>query len=409
MKYAIIGAGVSGLTVANLLKDGHDVKVFEKEKTPGGLIRCEKVEESLFHRCGGHVFNSRRQDVLDWFWGHFDREQEFIKADRNSVVFMPGGEEIPYPIENHIYGFPAEVQRKIIHDWLHLGGQPGNFEEFLQGRFGQTLYEMYFRPYNEKVWRRNLRSVSLSWLEGKLPMPTVEEMVFNNINQVKEKQFVHATFWYENTGGSQLIADRLSEGLTIRYENPVEMLKREKDGWLVLGEMFDRVVFCGNIKDLPPMLQGVETKGFANEIEQLEFHGTTTVFCEIAKNPYSWIYLPDSSYDAHRIICTGNFSPRNNAEGKMTATVEFTDYISEEDIRDHLKRIPLVRKYITHRYHRYTYPIQDHQTREMIKSFKAEMAAEGLYLTGRFADWEYYNMDVAMGAAMDLCTNNALF
>ena len=28
---------------------------------------------------------------------------------------------------------------------------------------------------------------------------------------------------------------------------------------------------------------------------------------------------------------------------------------------------------------------------------------DDFYLTGRFADWEYYNMDVAMGAAMDLC------
>ena len=28
---------------------------------------------------------------------------------------------------------------------------------------------------------------------------------------------------------------------------------------------------------------------------------------------------------------------------------------------------------------------------------------EGLFLLGRFAEWEYYNMDVAMGAAMDLC------
>lgn len=408
MKYAVIGAGVSGLTVASLLNGRHDVTVFEKGETPGGLIRCERVQGSLFHRCGGHVFNSKRQDVLDWFWGHFDREREFVKADRNSVVFMPGGEQIPYPIENHIYGFPADVQKKIIQDWLHLGGTPSNFEEFLLGRFGKTLYEMYFKPYNEKVWRRNLGSVSMSWLEGKLPMPTVEEMVFNNINQVKEKQFVHSTFWYEKSGGSQLIADRLSGGLNIRYGKTVESLKREKDGWVVQGESFDRVVFCGNIKDLPHILTGVDMKGYGQGIEHLEFHGTTAVFCEIENNPYSWIYLPDVSYDAHRIICTGNFSPANNAQGKMTATIEFTDYISEEDIKIHLKRIPLVKKYITHCYHRYTYPIQDHQTREMINAFKAEMSAQGLFLTGRFADWEYYNMDVAMGAAMDLCNNNAL-
>jgi len=28
--------------------------------------------------------------------------------------------------------------------------------------------------------------------------------------------------------------------------------------------------------------------------------------------------------------------------------------------------------------------------------------ANGLFLLGRFAEWEYYNMDAAMGAALDL-------
>jgi UDP-galactopyranose mutase len=36
---------------------------------------------------------------------------------------------------------------------------------------------------------------------------------------------------------------------------------------------------------------------------------------------------------------------------------------------------------------------------------KAILATYGLYFTGRFADWEYYNMDVAIGAAMDLVKN----
>ena len=41
----------------------------------------------------------------------------------------------------------------------------------------------------------------------------------------------------------------------------------------------------------------------------------------------------------------------------------------------------------------------------MIKQLKSHLVPMGLYMTGRFADWEYYNMDVAMGAAMDLCKN----
>lgn len=138
----------------------------------------------------------------------------------------------------------------------------------------------------------------------------------------------------------------------------------------------------------------------------MEYHGTTSVFCEIDKNPYSWIYLPDKSYDAHRIICTGNFSEINNASGlvdRITATVEFTDLISKDDILEQLKRIPLNPEYITHRYNQYTYPIQNSNTRKMISNLKEVLSSDNFFMTGRFADWEYYNMDVAIGAAMNLC------
>ena len=75
----------------------------------------------------------------------------------------------------------------------------------------------------------------------------------------------------------------------------------------------------------------------------------------------------------------------------------------KEDIIDNLTRIPLNPKYICHKYNKYTYPIQDANTRNTIKKIKSELALSGFFFTGRFADWEYYNMDVAIGAAMDLC------
>ena len=404
---AIIGAGVSGLTVAHQLKDKYKVTVFEKESTPGGLIRCKRVEGNLYHLCGGHVFNSKRQDVLDWFWSRFDKENEFVKADRNSVVFMTDGRHIPYPVENHIYLFNNETQKSFIEDLLVIARnedyEPTNFEEFLKHRFGDTLYRLYFKPYNEKVWRRSLKNVPLSWLEGKLPMPTVQEMIFNNINQVKEKSFVHSTFWYEKKNGSQYIADKLAEGIEIRYNSEIDNIERTTDGWLINGELFDLIVFCGNIKQLPAIIKGIDITKFTPDIDALEYHGTTSVFCEIDTNPYSWIYLPDSNYDSHRIICTGNFAASNNTPGTMTATVEFTDEISKEDIIEQLKRIPMHPKYLDHHYNKYTYPIQDTNTRNMIDTLKRELAKEQFHFTGRFADWEYYNMDVAMGAAIDLC------
>lgn len=56
-KVAVIGAGISGLTVAQLLKDKYHVTVYEKDDKPGGLIKCDRINGSLFHTCGGHVLS----------------------------------------------------------------------------------------------------------------------------------------------------------------------------------------------------------------------------------------------------------------------------------------------------------------------------------------------------------------
>lgn len=411
-KIAIIGAGVSGLTVAQLLKDKARVVVFEKESRAGGLIQCERVNGSLFHTCGGHVFNTKRQNVLDWFWQQFNKENDFIKTDRNSVIFLPNGQHIPYPIENFAYLLDEETQKSFIQDLLSISNSAGvtidNFQAFLRARFGDTLYNLYFEPYNKKVWRRELTEVPIDWLEGKLPMPTVQEIIYNNFNRVAEKQFVHSTFYYEKQDGSQLIANRLSDGLDIRYNAQIEQIEYADEYWKINKEVFDDVVFCGNIKDIPSIIKGVQLKGYTKSIEELNYHGTTSVFCEIDKNPYSWIYLPDDKYRAHRIICTGNFAQSNNGilpNGRITATIEFTDKVKKDEIIDNLKQIPLHPIYITHKYNRYTYPIQDKDTRDMISSLKQELAKIGFFMTGRFADWEYYNMDVAMNAAMETIDN----
>lgn len=421
-KIAIIGAGISGLSTAHFLKDKYEVTVFEKENRPGGLIRCRRVNGNLFHICGGHVFNSKRQDVLKWFWSKFIQNEEFSKTDRNSCVFMDKGDNslvhdnFPYPIENHMYLFNDEVQKKFYADLDEIDKVKGlnakftdyeSFGDFLRWRFGKTLYDMYFEPYNKKVWRRDLTTVPMSWMEGKLPMPTTQEMRDNNANKVEEKAFVHSTFWYEKNNGSQYIADKLAEGLNVIYNSNINSIEKNGEKWVVCGKEFDKVVYCGNIKDMIKVVKGIDFSKYELEVEALEYHGTTAVFCEIDKNPYSWIYQPSKQHESHRIICTGNFAESNNSdlpEGRITATVEFTDAISKEDILENLKKIPLHPKYLDHKYNKYTYPIQDANTRNMIKELKKDVSKNNFFFTGRFADWEYYNMDVAIGAAMDLCS-----
>jgi protoporphyrinogen oxidase len=404
---AVIGGGISGLSVANLLAENFNVKVFEKEAQPGGLIRCDRVNGHLYHKVGGHVFNSKRKDVLDRFWKFFDQNNEFIKADRNAVIALKVGQPIKYPIENHIYMLEDNTVKCIIRDMLGLSmrkteEEPANFEAFLLSRFGETLYELYFKPYNHKIWKQNLKKIPLSWLEGKLPMPTPEEIMFNNFTRLDEKSMVHNFFYYPKHNGSQFLADRLAENINIEYNTHIRRIEKDDVSWRVNGESFDAVIYCGNIKELPCIIGGIDMVAYYSKIDAFDFHGTTSVLCEIENNNYSWIYLPDSSYDAHHIICTGNFARLNNAAPDIkTATLEFTDKMEKEEILHQIKKIPFTLNYVTHAYTKYTYPVQHTDTRTVVTALKKKLEKENFFLSGRFAEWEYYNMDAAMGAAID--------
>lgn len=90
----------------------------------------------------------------------------------------------------------------------------------------------------------------MDWLEDKLPMPSVAEILLNNIGHINESAMVHSSFFYAKNGGSQFLADTLARGLKVRYRQEAVNILPKDGKWLVQGELFDRVVFTGNVRQL---------------------------------------------------------------------------------------------------------------------------------------------------------------
>ena len=84
----------------------------------------------------------------------------------------------------------------------------------------------------------------------------------------------------------------------------------------------------------------------------------------------------------------------------MTCTVEFTDFIMVEEILRELEMMPYHPKYLAHWHTLSSYPIQHSGTRAMVATLKERLARHKIYLVGRFAEWEYFNMDAAIASAM---------
>lgn len=411
MKIAIIGTGISGLSSANLLKDKHQVILFEKQERQGGLIKCDVVDTVLFHKVGGHVFNSRNQQVLDWFWSYFDRDKEFIKVRRNAKILFRE-KIIGYPIENYIYNLDKNTVSLIIKELITLQKKEqlspfdySNFEEFLKNNFGETLYNIYFKPYNKKIWKTDLSTVPMRWLEGKLPMPNLEEIVISNIVREEEDKMVHSTFFYPQKGGSQFIVDRLSEGLDIRVGSDINHIEKENGKYTVGNETgFDKIIYCGDIRKMPDYMDNAISSGIkTDKIKSLRSNGTSNLLCETDDNDISWLYIPEDFTRAHRIIYTGNFSPYNNGDRKRkTCVVEFSGKTEYDEMIPEIKKLPGNLTPVSYNYEPNSYVIHDIDTKQLIKDSKNILEKENIYLLGRFAEWEYYNMDKCIEAAMGL-------
>jgi protoporphyrinogen oxidase len=407
----IIGGGISGISLAKMLESTYDVTVLEREQNIGGLIKCERINDNLFHKVGGHIFNAKNSAVSKWFWDHFDQNKEFTKAKRNAKILF-GKKIIGYPLENFLYELERITVEAIVNDLIAISKSAKkaldyyNFEEFLKGNFGPTLYNLYFKPYNEKLWKTSLAEVSLDWLEGKLPMPDFKQILLSNIRREEETEMVHSTFYYPVQGGSQFIIDRLAEKIKIIKNAEVKKIEKKDNKFFVNDTfIFDTVVFCGDVRTLEDiyLTKDVDLNNAFSSVKKLKSNGTSNLFCETDETDLSWLYIPDNEIKAHRIIYTGNFSPTNNLGSKRsTCVVEFSGQWSYDDMCKELDKLPGNLAPIGSNSEPNSYVIQDHTTRGKINELKRLMEKENFYLLGRFAEWEYYNMDKCIEAAMAL-------
>jgi hypothetical protein len=142
------------------------------------------------------------------------------------------------------------------------------------------------------------------------------------------------------------------------------------------------------------------------QVIDLQSNGTSNVLCETDENDISWLYLPESKLKAHRIIYTGNFSKSNNEGSKRkTCVVEFAGKHDQVEIDIEINALPGNLKPLAYNYEPNSYIVHNNDTKDKIDLLKSLLKPYRIFLLGRFAEWEYYNMDKCIEAAMDLDNN----
>jgi protoporphyrinogen oxidase len=166
------------------------------------------------------------------------------------------------------------------------------------------------------------------------------------------------------------------------------------------------VVYTGDVRLLPEVLNGdIIGNALSFKLKELRSHGTTNILFACEPSDTNWTYLPNPDLRAHRIINTGSLSPNNTSpalreNGLSTSVMEFTGKVSEPEACDEAAKIPGFGHMIGYNYKQDTYVVHKSDTKEVITAVKKILESSGIFLTGRFAEWEYYNMDTAINSAL---------
>jgi len=400
MKIIVIGAGISGLSIARMLNKFHEVEILESSLEIGGIAKTEIIEGITYHKIGGHCFNSKYKEVMDFVFSFMPRE-EWHLVDRNARINFKDY-EITYPIElavNEIYQFDKDLAFEIAKDFFSANddGLYKNLEEWFRKKFGNKLAEIYLIPYNTKIWGKSPSEMSHEWVVDKLPNPNLKSF-FEALLETKKDIMPHSSFYYPNSNNQETFFKKMSDGLKIKCGIKVNKISKRENKWILNEEYIaDLVISTMPLNILPNIIDNVPNK-IIDYSKLLKYNKISTMLWESKPTNKTWTYQPLKEAIFHRYIHIGNFfKPQKN----YTITESLGERTFEEMSNEGLKDSFLIRP-IAHNISDHAYVVFDENRQAAIDEIQKFLDEIGFISLGRFGQWDYFNMDICILQSMKI-------
>jgi len=412
MIVGILGGGLSGITLQRHLN--LESEVLEKENRIGGLCRTFE-KNGFFYDIGGHILFSKNQIVLDFIENILGDEGNHCKRN-NKILYK--GRYVKYPFENGLNALDKDdVFDCLINFIKNDYPSPGNFREWIYHTFGSGIAERYLIPYNEKLWKFPLSGMSLEWVE-RVPQPSIDDVVKSAIG-IETEGYLHQLYFnYPKHGGIETLIKKIKKkNGRIITDFCIRRIKQHKDGWIVSDgdteKFYQKIIITFPIKeaidcfsDVPDSLRRAVSNLYHNKVRTI----LVGVNNESLMN-YSAIYVPQNDAAFHRICYMGYFSKFTVPPGKSSVIAEVTtrsgqqwfntsdDALIEKVVSD-LDKFNIINKEdvdtVDIQNIEYGYIIYDADYSKNIKIIRDYFSSIGVELVGRFAEFEYINMDEAI-------------
>lgn len=437
--YCIVGAGPSGLTFAyNLIKKNKSlkIKIIEKSDRVGGLAKS--------YDYNGHIFDTgpKRFHTDDPVVKDFLKEISNLKEIGRStkVHFLNKYFDWPLNIKS-IIKMPLNESIKSLYDLIFKEDfrDLSSFENYIKMKYGNNLYNIFFKPYTEKFLRHNASDLHADWASTGINRTIIDKRINANsfleiIKSLTLPKKINTKFLYPNAGGFgnffDLIFKKISNQVSTTFDNQIINLEKINTKETNTNEMLlvkcsnkdqfltRKIIWTGNLNNLTSIIK----KDFYSSLKYINtiFYNFIIKKKFVSNQRAQWIYISDGKKLISRITCMKEFSELNCPDDYYNFIVEVTDSQKDpiffeksdlltNDILKELIDINFIKKISsiedvkinkildTYPVYHLEYKSAFNDTTKLIRNF-----SKNIHLIGRSGAYWYNNSDHSIRMALDV-------
>ena len=403
---AILGAGIAGLSSGWLLQEqGIDFVILEMQSYIGGLARSFEWG-GFFCDFAAHRFFTSNEKVLQELLNlipmarHIRRSRIFINGRwmRDPLDVIELGVKLPIVKQLELFWSYALRNRDLPDDC---------FENYVLRRYGRSLYQLFFKPYTEKLFGITGSQISVLWARQKVrlanPLDTFRE------NTKTKFQY----FYYPLRGGYGAIANALYEKIKEKVQFEAKVLGFEQRDGKITNVIYEQGGKQHNMPDdfIISTLPLSHTGQLLGHSFPLQYQKVDAVYLLINRplvSDYHWVYFIDEDICINRLVEFKNMSAVDTPAETSVLCAEVTQYhddVVDKVIRDLIKVGMISRKDVLDTKvirEKFAYPVYNRDYDQAILNAQDTLGQySNLYMVGRAAEFRHREVDDNFAAATE--------
>jgi len=411
----ILGAGLAGLSTAwHLQKKGIDCQIFERESEIGGICRSKKIKGFTFDY-DGHLLHFKHHHTFNLIKGLL--KDNLVQHKRSAWIYSYG-QYLRYPFQANLYGLPSSVVKECLLGFIDTlkNGRPKrgnpNFLDWINRTFGEGIARHFMIPYNTKFWTLPPQELTCEWLDGFIPVPSLNQLLEGTIEESQRQFGYNARFFYPKRGGINQLPLAMARQIKNIYTHcqiteinlfrkEIKMISGNKEKFDYLVSTIPLPELPCMIKELPPEIKSAFSKLRWNSIFNLNL-GIDSKDCD----GQHWIYFPQKDMRFFRIGFFHNFSSSLAPVDKSALYVEVS-YSKDKPIdksnivlriKEDLKKVGILKQENRVCIEdindiKYGYPIYDTYYNQARQEILEYLTRKNIIPCGRYGSWRYMSME----------------